>query len=81
MSPFLMIYGREALMPEERPHGTYSLHENYEVALERHIGKRLAIHQEAIKRNQVSVQRSKEYFNRKYNKYSHHTILVMVILF
>ena len=68
MSPFLMLYGREALMPEEIPHVTYASNDSYEVAEEKHIEKILAIHQKAIKKNQVSVQRSKEYFNRKFVK-------------
>ena len=42
----------------------------FEVAVETYIRKVLAIHQEAIMKNQVSVQRSKEYFDRKYVKRS-----------
>ena len=44
MSPFLMLYGREALMPEEIPHVNYVSIDSYEVAVEKHIGKMLAIH-------------------------------------
>ena len=68
MSPFLMLYGKEALMPEEIPHVTYVSNDSYEVAVEKHINKMLAIYQEAIKKNRVSVQRSKENFDRKFVK-------------
>lgn len=37
MSPCLMLYGREALKPEEIPHVTYSSNDSYEVAVEKHI--------------------------------------------
>ena len=55
-------------MPEEILHVTYASNDSYEVAVEKHIGKILAIHQEAISKNQVSVKRSKEYFDRKFVK-------------
>ena len=42
-------------MPEEIPHVTYASNDSYEVAVEKHIEKMLAIHQEAIRKNQVSV--------------------------
>ena len=45
MSPFLMLYGREALVPEEILHVMYTSNDSYKVAVERHIGKMLAIHQ------------------------------------
>ena len=70
MSLLLMLYGQEALMPEEIPHVTYASNICYEVAVEKHIEKMLAIHQEALKKNQISVQRSKEYFDRKFVKKS-----------
>ena len=70
MSPFLMLYGREALMPEEIPHVNYASKNSYEIAVEKYIEKMLAIHQEALKKNQISVQRSKEYFDRKFVKKS-----------
>ena len=57
MSLFLMLYGQEALMPEKILHVTYASNDSYEVAVEKHIGKMLAIHWEAIKKKQVSVQR------------------------
>ena len=37
-------------MPEEIPHITYVPNDSYEVAVEKHIGKMLAIHQEAIRK-------------------------------
>ena len=49
---------------------TYASNISYEVAVEKHIEKMLAIHQEALKKNQMSVQRSKEYFDRKFVKKS-----------
>ena len=57
-------------MPEEIPHVTYAPNISYIVALEKHIEKMLANHQEAIKKNQMSVQRSKEYLDRKFVKKS-----------
>ena len=66
MSPFLMLNGQEALMPEEILHVTYASNDSYEVAVEKHIRNMLAIHQEAINKNQVSIQRSKKYFDRKF---------------
>ena len=44
-------------MTEKIPHVTYTSNDSYEVAVERHIGKMLAIHQEAVKKNRESVQR------------------------
>ena len=64
----LMLYGRKALMPEEILHVTYASIVSYEVAVEKHIEKMLAIYQEATKKNQVSVKRSKEYFDIKFVK-------------
>ena len=40
-----MLYGQEAFMPEEILHVTYASNDNYKVAMEKHIGKMLAIHQ------------------------------------
>ena len=57
-------------MPEEIPHVTYASNISYEIAVEKHIEKMLAIHQEALKKNQMSVQRSKEYFDRNFVKKS-----------
>ena len=62
MSLFFILYGREALMPEELLHTTYASNDRYELDVEKHIKKMLAIHQEAIKKNQVSVQRLKRVF-------------------
>ena len=67
-SPFLMMYGREAIMPEEIPYMTYLSNEDYETAVGKHIGRMLAINEKAREKNQESVQRSKEYFDRKYVK-------------
>ena len=55
-------------MPREIPHVTYASNDSYEAAVEKHIGKMLAIHQEATKKNQVSIQRSIKYFDRKFVK-------------
>ena len=49
---------------------TYSSNDSYEVAVERHIGNMLAIWQEAIKKNQASVQRLKVCNDKKYAKKS-----------
>ena len=50
MSPFSMLYGKEALMPKILTLVTYSSNNSYKVAVERHIKKLLAVHQEAIKK-------------------------------
>ena len=81
MTLFLILYGREALMPEEILHVTYASNYIYEVAVEKHIIKMLAIHQEAIKKNQVSIQRSKESLLESLLKRRSHTILLLVTLF
>ena len=39
ISPFLMLYGREAIMPEEIDHTTYASNSNYEKAVAGHIAK------------------------------------------
>ena len=49
---------------------TYASNISYIIAIEKHIEKMLAIHQEALKKYQMSVQRSKEYFDRKFVKKS-----------
>ena len=67
-SPFLIVYGRDAIMPEEIPHMTYLSNEDYKTAVEKHIRRMLAINEKAKEKNQESVRRSKEYFNRKYVK-------------
>ena len=68
MLPFLMLYGREALLPEEIEHTTYGSDSNYEKAVERHIGRMLEIQELASQKNSGAIQRSKEYFDRKYVK-------------
>ena len=50
-SPFLMMYGWKAIMPEEIPHMTYLSNENYETAVGKHIGRVLAINEEAKEKN------------------------------
>ena len=65
----MILYGTEALMTEEIPHVTYSLNDSYEVAIERHFGKILAIHRGAVKKK-VFLQRSKDFFNKKHVKKS-----------
>ena len=42
-SPFLMMYGWEAVMPEEIPHMTFLSNEDYETAVGKHIGRVFAI--------------------------------------
>ena len=76
-SPFLMMYGWEAIMPEETPHMTYLSNEDYETVVDKHIGRMLAINEKAGEKNQECVQRSKEYFDRKYvKKVSPHNFVV-----
>ena len=47
LSPFLMMYGWEAILPEEITYVTYLSNENYETAVENHIGRMLAINKKA----------------------------------
>ena len=68
MSPFLMLYGREALLPEEIEHTTYGSDSDYEKAVAGHISKMISLQELAGSRNSRAVQRSKEYFDRKYMK-------------
>ena len=76
-SPFLMMYGWEAIMPEEIPHMTYLTNEDYKTAVGKHIKRMLAINDKAKEKKQESVRRSKEYFNREYvKKTSPHDFLV-----
>ena len=76
-SPFLMMYSREAIMHEEIPQMTYLLNEDYKTAVGKHIGKMLAFNKKAKEKNQESVRRSKEYFDRKYvKKTSPHNFVV-----
>ena len=68
MSPFLMLYGREALLPEEIEHTRYDSDVDYEKAVLGHIEKMLGIQERALEKNAASIERSREYFNRKYVK-------------
>ena len=45
MSPLLMMYGREAIMPREISHVTYFLNENYKTEVENQNQKILAVKQ------------------------------------
>ena len=80
MSLFLMLYGQEALMPEEILHVTYVLSDSYEVAVEKHIGKMLAIHQEAIKKNQMSYRSQKNILIESLLRRDSHIILLLALL-
>ena len=68
MSPFLMLYGREALLPEEIEHTRYGSDVDYEKAVLGHIEKMLGIQEQALEKNAASIERSWEYFNCKYVK-------------
>ena len=60
-----MMYGWEAIMPKEIPHMTYLSNEDYETAVGKHVVRMLTINEKAKEKNQESVRRSKEYFDRK----------------
>ena len=75
ISPFLMLYGCEALLPEEIEHTMYGSDTDYKNAVERHIGQMLQIQELASWRNSVAIQRSKEFFDRRYVKKTAHTHL------
>ena len=64
LSPFLMMYGQEAIMPEENPNLTYLSKENYKIEVENHIGRMIAISQNLREKPQESTRRSKERFGR-----------------
>ena len=81
LSPFLMMYGWEAIIPEEVPHMTYLSNKDYKTAVGNHYGRMLAINKKAKEKNQESARKSKEYFDRKYvKKTSPHNFVVRDIV-
>ena len=68
MSPFLMLYGREALLPEEIEHISYGFNVDYEKAVAGHIRKMLGIQEQALEKNAASIEKSWKYFDWKYIK-------------
>ena len=66
MSPFLMLYGREALLPEEIEHTRYGSNEDYEKAVAGHLEKMLGIQEQALEKNATSIEKSWNYFDCKY---------------
>ena len=72
-----MMYGWEAIMPEEIFHMTYPSNEDYKTAVGNHIGRMLAITKKAKEKNQESVRKPKKYFDGNYiKKASPHNLLV-----
>ena len=68
ISPFLILYGREAIMPEEIDHNVYASNSNYEKAVAGHIEIFLNLQDMASKCNEEKIKKSREYFDRKYVK-------------
>ena len=60
MLPFLILYGQEALLPEETEHNTYFSDPDFKKAVERIIGHILRIQELASQKNSVAIQKSKE---------------------
>ena len=55
ISPFLMLYGREAIMPEEIDHTTFASNSDYEKAVAGHIAKILDLQEMASKNNKRKI--------------------------
>ena len=68
MSPFLMLYGHEALLPEEMEHTRYGSNVDYEKAVSRHIEKMLGIQEQVLEKNAASIEKSWKQFDWKYVK-------------
>ena len=68
MSPFLMLYGREALLLEEIEHTRYGSDVDYEKAVAGHIEKMLVIQERALEKNAALFEKSWKFFNCKYVK-------------
>ena len=68
ISLFLMLYGYEALLPEEVKHTRYGADSNYEKAVLGHIDKMLVIQEQALEKNAASIEKSWKYFDWKYVK-------------
>ena len=58
MSLFLMLYGREALLPKEIEHTTYNTDSEYEKAVAGNISKIISIQELASSRNSQAAQQS-----------------------
>ena len=58
ISPFLMLYGQDAIMPEEIDHTMYASNSNYKKAAAGHIAKVLNLQDMASKNNEEKVQKS-----------------------
>ena len=64
-SPFVLLYGREAVTPYEIPFTRYDSEEQYQEALSSHIEKMLEIHQGAFLLNRRYQVRMKDTFDKK----------------
>ena len=65
ISPFLMLYGREAIMPEKIDHTIYASSFDYKKAVAGHKEIFLDLQDMASKNNENKIQKSQEYFDRK----------------
>ena len=64
-SPFMMLYGREAITAEEVPYVEYSCDGDYDQALQEHVIKLWNIHEKARATGKLYAQRTKAYYDRK----------------
>ena len=64
-SPFVLLYGREAITPYEIPFTRYALEEQYQDALSSHILKMFELHQGAFLSNRRYQMKMKETFDKK----------------
>ena len=63
ISLFVMMYGREAIMPEEVNYVYFQKVEDYDMAVKRHIQNIMDIHELAMARHKVYVNQMKAQFN------------------
>ena len=62
---FVLLYGREAIMPYEIPFTWYDSEEQYQDALSSHIEKMFELHKKAFFRNRKYQMKMKETSNRR----------------
>ena len=64
-SPFVLLYGCEAITPYEIPFTRYDSEEQYQEALSSHVEKMFELHKRAFFSNRKYQMKMKETFNRR----------------
>lgn len=64
-SPFIMLYGRESILPQEIQYTKFQTIEDHEKAVENHIRKMLSIHEVALKKRIEYQSKMKAYHDDK----------------